>query len=150
MGCAAIVIAIMFAVSLSVSAEDVFEVRATAVDSTFYRAGKIEKDKPGDEIVYKVDIPAKTIIRTAVYNKNISRDHGGGLQSDNTSYTIIHDAIDPLLRGQRVIKAFGKTALLDGYEIIVIGEDFVTTSRSSVDYFTLYSYKRTDDLAKKK
>ena len=138
---------ISLTVPLLASAEDVFEVRATAIDSTLYIRGKIEKDKPGDEVVYHVDALNKTVTRTGVYNKNLPRDQGGGLQSDNATYAIMHDGLDPLLDGQRVIKAFGKTAPLDGYEILVIGEDFVTTSRSSVDYFALYSYKRTDDLA---
>lgn len=146
---AILLVATSLTVPLLASAEDVFEVRATATDSTFYRMGKIEKDKPGDEVVYRVDVPNKTVTRTGVYNNNLPRDQGGGLQSDNTAYAIIHDSLDPLLDGQRVIKAFGKTAPMDGYEILVIGEDFVTTSRSSVDYLVLYSYKRTDDLAEK-
>ena len=146
---ALLLVTISLTVPLLVSAEDIFEVRATATDSTLYKIGKIEKDKPGDEVVYQVDVPNKTVTRTGVYNKNLPREQGGGLQSDNTTYAIVHDGLDPLLDGQRVIKAFGKTAPLDGYEILVIGEDFVTTSRSSVDYFALYSYKRTDDLAEK-
>ena len=139
--------AIMSAVPLLAFGSDVFEVRATSTDATFYRRGKIEKDKVGEEVVYQVDIPSKTITRAALYNKNLPREQGGGLQSDNTVYTIMSDKLDPLVGGQRIIKAFGKVALLDGYETIVIGEDFVTTSRSSVDYFVLFSYKRTDDLA---
>jgi hypothetical protein len=126
--------------------DDIFEVKATIFDSTLYRHGKIEKDKPGGEVVYRVNLPEKTITRTAVYNETIPKDQGGGLQSDNTTYAIIHDGLD-LVTGQRLIKAFGQTALLDGYETIVIGEDFVTTSRSSGDYFAVYDYKRTDQLA---
>ena len=129
--------------ALSYAAEDVFEVRATSTDSTFYRQGKVEKDKPGDEIVYLVDIPKRIITRTAVYNKNLDKSMGGGLQSDNSVYTIVHDhPKDMLVGGQRVIKAVGKVGGLDGYETIVIGEDFVTTSKSVGDYFTLYYYKR--------
>lgn len=51
--------------------EGIFEVKATAVDSAFYRMGKIEKDRPGDEVVYLVNLPQKTITRTAVYNKSV-------------------------------------------------------------------------------
>jgi len=31
---------------------------------------------------------------------------------------------------------------VDGYEMIVIGEDFVTTVKSVFDYFVLYTYRR--------
>ena len=50
------------------AAEDVFEVRATAVNGIFYRAGNIEKEKGGSQIVYEVNLPAKTVTRRAVYN----------------------------------------------------------------------------------
>lgn len=135
---------LLFPATESLAAGDVFEVRATAVDSTLYRRGKIDRDKPGDEVTYLVKLPEKTVTRTAVYNKNLPKESGGGLQSDNTVYTVIHDAADPLLEGQRIIKAVGQTGSLDGYETVVIGEDFVTTSRSSADYFVLYTYKRTE------
>lgn len=130
------------------AADDVFEVKGTILDSTFYRHGKTEKDKPGGEVVYQVNVPEKTVVRTAVYNATLPPNEGGGLQSDNTVYTIVHDLVD-LISHQRLIKAVGQTALLDGYETIVIGEDFITTSRSSGDYFTLYYYKRTDPLAER-
>ncbi|MBI4596818.1 MAG: hypothetical protein HY737_00260 [Candidatus Omnitrophica bacterium] len=122
-------------------AEDVFEVKCVATDSTFYRRGKIEKDKAGDEVTYLVNISKGTVTRTAVYNKNLPQDQGGGLQSDNSTYQIVQDWHDPLLK-QRVIKAIGQVAAFGGYETIVIGEDFVTTSKSATDYFTLYTYKR--------
>ena len=41
-----------------------------------------------------------------------------------------------------MIKAIGQVAVLGAYETIVIGEDFVTTSKSATDYFVLYTYKR--------
>lgn len=133
----------------SLAEEDVFEVKATAVDSVFYRMGKIEKDRPGDEVVYLVNLPQKTITRTAVYNKSIKEQMPnsplGGLEADNTVYQVVYDNID-LAGGQRLIKAVGQPGH-DGYETIVVGEDFVTTSRSTGDYFVLYSYKRTDPMA---
>ena len=122
------------------SAEDVFEVKCVATDSTFYRRGEIAKDKAGDEVTYLVNTSKGTVTRTAVYNKNLPQDQGGGL-SDDSVYQIVQDWHDPLL-GQRVIKAVGQVAALGGYETIVIGEDFVTTAKSAVDYFVLYTYKR--------
>jgi len=126
---------------LTVSPEDAFEVKCVATDSTFYRLGKIEKDKPGAEVTYLVNPSERIVTRTAVYNKSLPVDQGGGLQSDNSVYQIVQDEHDALLN-QRVIKAIGQVAALGGFEIIVIGESFVTTSKSAVDYFTLYAYKR--------
>ena len=127
----------------AIHAEDVFEVKCVATDSTFYRRGRIEKDKAGDEVTYLVNVSNGTVTRTAVYDKNLPQDQGGGLQSDNSVYQIVQDWHDPLL-GQRVIRAIGQVAAVGGYETIVIGEDFVTTSKSTVDYFTLYTYRRID------
>ncbi len=138
---------VLFA-ALTVAAEDVFEAKGTITDSTFYRSGKIEKDKPGGEVVYQVNVPKRIVTRIAVYNTTLPQDQGGGLQSDNTVYNIAHDFVD-VVSGQRLIKAVGQTGIMDGYETIVIGEDFITTSRSSSDYFVLYSYKRTDSLAER-
>lgn len=126
--------------------DDIFEVKATSLDSIFYRQGKIEKDRPGDEIVYQVNLSKGTVTRTAVYNKSVkdqSDSSLGGLQADNTVYQIVHNGKD-LVTKQQLIKAIGQTGGIDGYETIVIGEDFVTTSRSTGDYFVLYHYKRTD------
>ena len=135
--------AILLLLPIQANATDVFEVRASATDATFYRQGKVEKDKKGDEVVYLVDIPKGIVTRTAVYVKNLDKSAGGGVQSDNSVYTIVHDdPKDMLVNGQRIIKAVGKVAALDGYETIVIGEDFVTTSKSVADYFVLYYYKR--------
>ena len=44
---------------------------------------------------------------------------------------------------QRMIKGFGQVAL-GGYEIVVIGDDFITTAKSAMDYFVLYYYKRVE------
>lgn len=136
--------------ALSWAEENVFEVKATAVDSVFYRMGKIERDRSGDEVVYQVNLPQKTITRTAVYNKSVKEQMPGsslgGLESDNTVYQIVHDGID-LATHQRLLKAIGQAGSMDGYETVVVGEDFATTSRSAGDYFVLYSYKRTDPMA---
>ena len=31
---------------------------------------------------------------------------------------------------------------MGGYEIVVIGDDFITTAKSALNYFVLYYYKR--------
>ena len=130
---------------LSSLAEDgVFEVRAASVNSVTYRGGKVNKGSGGDQVVYFVNIPEKTITRTAVYNKG--NPPIGGIQSDNTVYQIIHDEQKDLPSGQRIIKGFGRAGAVDGYETIVIGDTFVITSRSTSDYFALWYYKREEIL----
>ena len=131
------------------ASEGVFEVKAVAVNKIYYTLGKVETEKNGgDEVTYLVNLPEKSVTRTAVYNAGIKEGLLAGLQADDSKYTIIHDEPDSLFaHGQRLIKAFGKVALLDGYETIVIGDDFVTTSRSSGNYFALVHYKRTDPIA---
>ena len=130
--------------------EDIFEVKGTSTDSILYDAGaKIDKGRAGDEVVYLVNVPEKTVTRTAVYNKNVPDSQLGGLQSDNTVYNIFHDEPRKMVSGQRLIKAFGKAGAIEGYEIVVIGEAFVITARSTDVYFALYHYKRTDPLAER-
>ncbi len=124
----------------------VFEVKGKSVNSIVYSHGKITKSSGGDEVIYLVDIPSKTVTRTAVLNSGIKEVPLAGLQSDNTVYSILHDEPN-WISGQRHIKAFGKAGLTDGYETIVIGEDFIVTSNSKADYFVLYYYKRIDPLA---
>lgn len=137
----------LLSLPLSSIAEEVFEVRGVAINSIIYD-GKVDKSKGGDEVVYIVDVPAKTIRRTAVYNANIKDNELGGVQADDTVYTIVHDAPLALANGQRVIKGFGRAGIIDGYELLVIGEEFITTARSTREYFVLYRYRRTDPLAK--
>jgi hypothetical protein len=121
----------------------VFEVRARATSSMFYKDGRAARNVPGDEVVYLVDLQQRTITRTAFYNRSLDASMGGGLQTDQTTYTIVHEGLDPI-SGLRVIKAFGRTARTDGYELLVIGERFVESSRSTGDYFVLHHYDRLD------
>jgi len=53
------------------------------------------------------------------------------------------------LKDQQIIKAIGKTESKDGFEILVIGEDFVFSSRSTKSYIETYHYERTDRMAEK-
>ena len=145
--CRAVLMATLLLSGVRTSAsEGVFEVKATSVNSIMYVDGKAKKSRGGDEVVYLVNLPEETVTRTALYNSSIKGSPLGGVQSDNSVYTIIHFGND-LSTGQDTIKAFGKAGLIDGYELIVIAEDFVTTSRSTGGYFILYYYNRTDSMA---
>ena len=41
-----------------------------------------------------------------------------------------------------IIKGIGQVASFGGFEFIVIGDDFIATSKSALDYFMLYYYER--------
>lgn len=49
---------------------------------------------------------------------------------------------NPKTINQKIIKAVGQVGTVDGFETIVIGEDFVIQSRSTLDYFVVVSSKR--------
>lgn len=127
-----------------------FEVNGKAVSTTFCAAGKCETDSCEDEVLYEVDLNRSKVTRKAilVQSKKPQAKGLGGLQADNTVYEIIY-ADSTLIGGsknkrntQTVIKAIGRCGSVDGFETIVIGEDFIHTSRSSADYFVLYYYNR--------
>ena len=124
-----------------------FEVKGKGVSSVVWLGGKANVSKCTDEVIYDVDPDNKTITRTAISNNDLKDNPLSGLQSDNTKYKIIYDSETLITRpkakqGQRVIKAIGQAGMGDGFETIVIGEDFITTSSSKWDYFVLYYYDR--------
>ena len=120
-----------------------YEVKGKCVGSSiFFVEGKAEKEPCSDEVIYDVMPEEGKIIRKAVATGP------DGLQVDNSEYTIIYDNPNTLMPRdgksitQHVIKGFGQVAVLGGYEIVVIGDDFITTAKSAMNYFTLYYYKR--------
>lgn len=129
-----------------------FEVKAKATSFTLCVAGQCEVSNNNDAVIYEVDEEKSVVIRKAVVNVSIKDPTlGGGLQSDNTPYQIVYDqqtSIVPYKNAkpvsQRIIKAIGQTGTLDGFETIVIGEDFIITSRSTTNYFVIYQYKRLE------
>ncbi len=126
-----------------------YEVKGQGVTSVVYSGGKATTSKSADEVVYVVDLENKKVTRTGVFNAGIKEGLLAGLQADNTEYKIVYDVKEDLVtrdksaKSQHIIKAIGQTGALDGYETIVIGDDFITTSNSKFDYFVLYYYKRT-------
>ena len=141
---AAVLIAILW--FLTASANDSwagYEVKGKCVGSSiFFVEGKTEKEPCSDEVIYDVMPEEGKIIRKAVISG------GAGLQADNSEYQIIYDNPATLIprngKGvtQHVVKGFGQVAAMGGYEIVVIGDDFITTAKSAMNYFTLYYYKR--------
>ncbi|MCG2713435.1 MAG: hypothetical protein L6308_01125 [Candidatus Omnitrophica bacterium] len=126
-----------------------YVVKGKGITSVMYIGGKAETSKCNDEVVYVVDLENKIVTRTGVFNADIKEGPVAGLQTDNTVYQIVYDVKeDAILRDkerskpQHIIKAIGKCGFLEGYETIVIGDDFISTSKSAFDYFMLYYYKR--------
>ena len=140
----------VYGILLQGTANASFEVKAKGTSSVVWTGGKAMVEKSNDEVIYLVDPENKKITRPAVLNAGIKEGPLSGLQSDNTVYTIVHDADtlvtrkDATKRNQRIIKAIGQAGSTDGFETVVIGEDFVTTSSSKWDYFVLYFYKRNN------
>ena len=126
-----------------------YEIKGQGITSIVYSGGKAITSKSADEVVYVVDLENKKVTRIGVFNAGIKEGVFAGLQTDNTEYQIIYDVQEDLItrdrsaKPQHIIKAIGQTGALDGYETIVIGDDFITTSNSKYDYFVLYYYKRT-------
>ncbi len=141
-------------IAMSYQSAEAFEVKGEAISTTFCAQGHCETDTCSDEVIYEVDSENSTITRKAVVNrgKSVQGTSFGGLQADNTVYTIVYNDKTLIARKdnsgksnpnmQQVIKAIGKTGTIDGFETIIIGEDFIHTSRSSADYFVIYYYKR--------
>lgn len=125
-----------------------YEVKGKAVSSTMYSEGICKTDKSKDEVTYMIDLDNNKITRTSVFNADIKDGPFAGMQPDNTVYHIVYNEVPFITqgesnRGKTLIKAIGQTGAGDGFETIVIGEDFIDTCNSKFDYFMLYHYKRT-------
>lgn len=129
-----------------------YEVKGKGVSALVWFPGEPSKTEASeDEVIYLVDSEKGIVTRTSILNASVKDGLGSGMHSDNTVYEIIYDKEMGILdlvgkefkRPQRVIKAFGKAGTIDGFETIVIGEDFICTSASKYNYFVLNYYKRT-------
>ena len=141
-------------IAISHQSANAFEVKGEAISTTFCAQGHCETDTCSDEDIYEVYLENSTITRIVVVNsgKSVQGTSFGGLQADNAVYTIVYNDKTLIARKdnsgksipnmQQVITAIGKTGIIDGFEMVIIGEDFIHTSRSSADYFVIYYYKR--------
>lgn len=121
----------------------VFQVKGTAVNSLFMNGDEIKSNKDNDQVIYEIDLPQKTVKRIALYNPRIKEGPNAGLQADGAVYNIVQYDHD-FMKDQLIIKAIGQAGESDTFETLIIGEDFITTSRSTKGYFVLYHYDRTD------
>ena len=125
-----------------------FDVKAVSTHSYFIDEGKVKEEDTGDQVVYFVDLPNKKVKRIAVYYAQKKKKKGenviaSGLHANAIEYAVVHYKFD-FMRNQILIKALAQTQNEDGFETLVIGEDFVASSVSTKGYFTVTYYDRID------
>lgn len=125
-----------------------FDVRATSTASYFIDGDKVREEAAGDQAVYFVDLPNKKVTRVAVYYAQKKKKKGeaivaSGLHAEPMEYAVVYYKFD-FMRDQVLIKALAQTQNNDGFETLVIGEDFVASSVSTKGYFTVTNYERMD------
>jgi hypothetical protein len=109
------------------------------VEGYFYSNGEMKRSNPQFEFTYYIE--GNTIIRTRVYDLNRKQ-----VIPDDTVYQIQRQLMsDPSkglsLSGIPVIRAIGQPGT-DAIEILVIGETFIQTVKSTSDYFVISKQKR--------
>lgn len=157
------VLLLLFSLCFVVKAFAEYEVVCREVKSYFIAEGKSQYSKSMYELHFTIDEENKLITRTKVINLKTNE-----VSEDNSQYRIFHNQVGllgyeylgirnpsgvigfilqildkkPKRIKQKIIKAFGQVGLIDGYEILVIGEDFVSQSKSTLDYFVVVYSKR--------
>jgi len=114
-------------------------ITAQEVEGYFYADGDMKQSKGQFEITYYIE--GNTITRTRVYDLTKKQ-----VIPDDTVYHIQRQLLsDPSmglsLRGKPVIRAIGQPGL-DAVEILMIGETFIQSVRSTSDYFVISRQKR--------
>ncbi len=113
-------------------------ITAQEVEAFFYADGKMKRSKAIFEITYYME--GNTVTRTRVYD--ISKKE---VIPDDTVYQIQRQLLsDPsigLSLGRPVIRAIGQPGL-DAIEILMIGDTFIQSVKSTSDYFVISRLKR--------
>ena len=114
-------------------------ITAQEVEGYFYADGEMKHSKGQFEITYYIE--GNTVTRTRVYDLNKKQ-----VIPDDTLYTIQRQlASDPtkglLLSGKPIIRAIGQPGT-DAVEVIMIGETFIQSVKSTSDYFVISRLKR--------
>ena len=109
------------------------------MEGYFYADGEIKRTKGQFEITYYVE--GDTVTRTRVYDLDKKQ-----VIPDDTVYQIQRQLVsDPSkglsLSGKPIIRAIGQPGS-DGVEILVIGETFIQSVKSTADYFVISRQKR--------
>ena len=114
-------------------------ITAQEVDGYFYADGEMKHSKGQFEITYYIE--GNTIARTRVYDLDKKQ-----VIPDDTVYQIQRQLLsDPTkgasLSGKPVIRAIGQPGL-DAVEILMIGDTFIQSVKSTSDYFVISRLKR--------
>lgn len=109
------------------------------VEGYFYSDGEMKRSNPQFEFTYYIE--GNTITRIRVYDLNKKE-----IIPDDTVYQIQRQlASDPskglLVSGIPLIRAIGQPGT-DAIEILVIGEIFIKTVKSTSDYFVFSKQRR--------
>lgn len=114
-------------------------ITAQEVEGYFYADGEMKRSKGQFEITYYVE--GDTVTRTRVYDLNKKE-----VIRDDTVYRIQRnlssDPTNGLSLGRKpVIRAIGQPGS-DAMEILMIGETFIQSMKSTSDYFVISRQKR--------
>ncbi len=114
-------------------------ITAQEVEGYFYADGEMKRSKGQFEITYYIE--GDTVTRTRVYDLNRKE-----VIPDNTVYRIQRQLWSDPTKGllplhPPVIRAVGQPGT-DAIEILVIGETFIQSVKSTSDYFVISRYKR--------
>lgn len=109
------------------------------VEGYFYSDGEMKRSNPQFEFTYYIE--GNTITRIRLYDLNKKQ-----VIPDDTIYQIQRELVsDPSkglsLSGIPVIRAIGQPGT-DAIEILVIGETFIQTVKSTSDYFVISKQRR--------
>jgi hypothetical protein len=131
-----VVLVILFANSFVFAGETI---TAQEIEGYFYNDGEMKRSKGQFEITYYIE--DNTITRTRVYDLNKKQ-----VIPDDTVYQIQRQLLsDPSQKlsftGKQGIRAIGQPGL-DAVEILVIGETFIQSVKSTADYFVISRLKR--------
>ena len=114
-------------------------ITAQEVEGYFYADGEMKRSKAQFEFTYYIE--GNTITRTRVYDLNKKQ-----VIPDDTVYQIQRQLVsDPSkglsLSGTPNIRAIGQPGT-DAVEILMIGETFIQSVKSTADYFVISRQKR--------
>ena len=112
-------------------------INAREVDGYFYADGEMKHSKGQFEITYYLD--GDTITRTRVYDLNRKE-----VIPDNTIYQIQRQLSSDPSKGNLeppVMRAIGQPGY-DAMEILMIGETYIQSVKSTSDYFVISRLKR--------
>ena len=114
-------------------------ITAQEIENYFYANGEMKRSKGQFEVTYYIE--GDTITRTLVYDLNKKQ-----ARPDDTVYSIVRDLWSDPSKGLSfgrgpVIRAIGKPGA-DAPEILAIGETYIQSVTSALDYFVISRYKR--------